>query len=227
MKTPEDGFKNMLDQYLRIPDSDWKLFTDKLSSKKLKKGDIFLKEGKIARELAFVMQGTLRLCTSHYDEREGKIKERTIYFANNNRNVVISSFESLLYERPSKNIVEALEDSLILVINYDDLRELYNKSHPICRLSLLINEIYVARGINQVRDDKINSPYERFCTFKKEQSEVFDNPNIKASYKYEYINISRALWYKFRNERNGDCENDGNNDTDVPPFCPERITPYK
>jgi CRP-like cAMP-binding protein len=85
--------------------------------KHYKKGDFFLEEGRICKHVGFVAKGLMRFYINHDGE------EKTYGFSKEND--YVCNYESFLPQKPSTKIIQALEDSLLFVISYDDLQILY------------------------------------------------------------------------------------------------------
>jgi CRP-like cAMP-binding protein len=85
----------------------------------LKKGDKFVEEGKLIRYMGFIVQGFLR----SYMFYEGK--EITTCLCNEDN--IASSSRSLFSQTPSNTTIEAVEESILLIISQTDLVNLYKK----------------------------------------------------------------------------------------------------
>ncbi len=101
------------------------LFADKLIYRKLKRKDLLLKESQVSDGITFVVTGSFRLFkkTDH--------GELTIKFFT--ENTWMADLESLLTQSPSKNYIEAIEDSEIAFIPLKDIHRLMDL-HPCFRM---------------------------------------------------------------------------------------------
>lgn len=90
---------------------------------KYTKGDIVLSEGKVCRHMYFVERGMVR---QYYYKNN---RDLTEHFSYEGRIVVC--IESFLKQEPSRLMVEALENSHLYGIPYDDLHELADKNKEI------------------------------------------------------------------------------------------------
>jgi CRP-like cAMP-binding protein len=82
-----------------------------------KKGDFFLAEGQICKQVGFVAKGLMRYYINHDGE------EKTYAFSQENN--YVCNYESFLPQSPSSKIIQALEDCNVLVISHADLQVLY------------------------------------------------------------------------------------------------------
>jgi len=103
-----------------IPEDQWVAAKPLISSQVLEKGEFFLRIGEVSRNFGFVVSGLIR---RYFVDAEGK--EHNNHFAAENK--LIGSYESLMSGRPSQFTVEALEPCRLLVMNFDDLKQLSSK----------------------------------------------------------------------------------------------------
>lgn len=137
MSHPSEPFEKMrqsLNQISPINDKDWQLFSRHLKLKTYKKGDLFVKERQQCNHIGFLNKGIARV----YYVIDGK--EITSYFNAGNRNLFVCSFTSFLSRKPSFENVHFLEDSELLVLDFEQLQDLYNKSPNIQKLGRLMAE---------------------------------------------------------------------------------------
>lgn len=87
------------------------------TEKKLRKKELLLKQGEICRNLAFVSTGILK---SYISDEKGH--ERSNFFAF--QGWWISDFNSFINQEKSALNIDAIEDSEILLISYDDYERL-------------------------------------------------------------------------------------------------------
>lgn len=93
---------------------------------KISKGDVVLSEGLVCRHMYFVERGMVR----QYYYKSGR--DVTEHFSYEGRIVVC--IESFLKQEPSRLIVEALENSSLYGIPYDDLQQLMETNAEIAML---------------------------------------------------------------------------------------------
>jgi len=128
------------------------IFTDKLSLKKIIKKDFLLKQNQICNDITYIITGSFRLYT------ETEHNELTIkFFTENNW---VSDLESLMMKQPSKNYIEAMENSKIATISLEDIHELM-EIHPCFNmLNALIANLTIST--NHIVTLKIKSPDKRY-----------------------------------------------------------------
>ena len=85
----------------------------------IKKGDYYLTEGKVSKSIAFIVSGLFRT----YYLKDGL--EVTTCFCKENS--FTTSYKSLITKQPSDLSIQAIEDAELLVIQFEDLKKLYEK----------------------------------------------------------------------------------------------------
>ena len=89
-------------------------------SKKRQKGEYLCKPGEISTEVGFIVKGVFRVYYLH----EGKESTRFLGC----EHIFISSMPSFTTQKPSIEYVEALEDSELLMLSFQDLQNMYEMS---------------------------------------------------------------------------------------------------
>jgi CRP-like cAMP-binding protein len=131
------------------------LFKEKI----YKKGDFFLADGQICKHVGFIARGLMRYYINHDGE------EKTYAFSQEDQ--YVSNYESFLPQRPSSKIIQALEDSHVFVISYQDLQILYAKVREGERYGRIAVEavfLQMLRDINSFYTETPEVRYEGFLT---------------------------------------------------------------
>lgn len=111
--------KSHLEQIATISDEDWAFFMSKLERRKFAKKEIFLKLHEIENHISFIETGVVRL----FIPKEDPDKEITFGFSFTDQ--FISAYDSFLTQTPSAYQLQALADTTLLSISYDDLQAVY------------------------------------------------------------------------------------------------------
>ena len=129
------------------------LFTNKMIFNNLKKKDFLIKENQVSDGITFILNGSFR-----FFKKENN-RELTInFFVENNW---VADLESLLTQQPSKNYIEAIEDSEIASITLRDIHMLMD-THPCFRMlnallsCLTISTSYIATISSKSPDERYN-----------------------------------------------------------------------
>lgn len=84
------------------------------------KGEYFIQEGQIAKNIAFVLEGMVR----HYYNIDGKEYTRWVSLKNN----FVTALSSFIRQSPSTENLECIEDCKMLYLDYKQFMELKSKS---------------------------------------------------------------------------------------------------
>jgi CRP-like cAMP-binding protein len=108
---------NYLLQFGQLTQQNIAFIESKATEKTLKKDDYFSEAGKIAKEVAFIKQGILRVC--YYNNKGDEI---TRYFIDeHNFAVDLNSFTTKI---PSSEYVQAVTDCQLIVFSTDALKDM-------------------------------------------------------------------------------------------------------
>ncbi len=114
-----EQIKAYLDQLATISSLDWDFFTSKLQQRVIPKKEVFLKLNEVEDHISFIESGVVRL----YIPKDDPDKEITFGFSFKDQ--FISAYDSFLTQKPSAYQLQALTETTILSITYDDLQEVY------------------------------------------------------------------------------------------------------
>jgi len=133
------------------------IVTSLFKEKTYKKGDCFLAEGQICKQVGFVVKGLMRYYINHNGE------EKTYAFSQENN--YVCNYESFLPQSPSSKIIQALEDSDVFVISHNDLQLLYANVREGERFGRIAIEAVFLQLLQDVSSFYTETPelrYERF-----------------------------------------------------------------
>jgi CRP-like cAMP-binding protein len=100
------------------------------------KGELFLAEGQICKQVGFVTKGLLRYYINHDGE------DKTYDFAQENN--FVCNYESFIPRKPSTKNIQALENCQILQISYDDLQLFYQSINHAERFGrIVIEQVFI------------------------------------------------------------------------------------
>ncbi|PTT00600.1 Crp/Fnr family transcriptional regulator, partial [Flavobacterium sp. HMWF030] len=103
--------------YAPISPASWQLIENIIEVQSIKKGEILLQNGQIAKEIHFIVRGAMR---AFITDAAGNIYNKNIFLDGD----FAGSTVSLIQQTPSEFSIEALEDSILININYKKYREL-------------------------------------------------------------------------------------------------------
>lgn len=115
-----DKFKQFLKSISPITDQEFADSIAYFTAMNVEKNDFFVKPGKVCKHIGFIVKGTMR--TYYLND---KAEETTSCFCTENS--LTTAYKSFILQQPSELILQALEDTQLLVIDYDNLQKLYAK----------------------------------------------------------------------------------------------------
>ncbi|HEY0271860.1 MAG TPA: Crp/Fnr family transcriptional regulator [Chitinophaga sp.] len=142
---------------IRLSPAEADLVRELFVPQQLAAGEYFLQEGKVCRDIAFVEKGLLR----YFVNNDGI--EQTFYFSKENE--FACSYPSFLPQAPSTRNIQALEDTQLYVVSYDNMQRFYREVREGERFGrLAIEQVFVGASI-QMDSLYIDTPEQRYLQF--------------------------------------------------------------
>lgn len=113
--------KQTIESYYPLSENSWQLIENITEFQTLKKGETLLQNGEIAKNLHFIVKGILR---AFITDQEGNFYNKNLFL----ENYFAGSKVSLMLQSPSNFTIEALEDSIIINLNYKKYMSLINEN---------------------------------------------------------------------------------------------------
>ena len=146
-----------LKEQINISDTEWDAFNAILGKKEFKAKTAIIKEGAVAKKLYFIESGLLRT----YYLLDGK--EISTYFACGDQ--FMSVFSSFIGQSPSFETLEALEDTRVYQLSYDDLSRLYQEHSVFEKLGRVLAEKTYLCTINRTLTLQTKTAKEKYLDF--------------------------------------------------------------
>jgi CRP-like cAMP-binding protein len=145
----------------------------------------------VCKQIAFIVKGTLR--TYYIND---KAEETTSCFCTENS--LTTSYKSFILQQPSALSIQALEDTELLVIDYEHLQELYSKSivwqnigRAVAEREYIVMEQYASILNNETAKEK-------YLRLLKEQPNVLQKASIEDI--ASYLGVTRRTLTRIRKE---------------------------
>jgi CRP-like cAMP-binding protein len=182
--------RRQIERFVSLTDDEWNLLVPYLREEQLKKNDFFITEGKKEKNIAFVIEGSLR----QFYTKDGEEKTTYFYFENH----LMSSYISCITGQPSQLTIEALTNCHLLIFTYETLQLLYKKSQQWERFGRLLAE-YLAIGLEErMVGLLILSPEERYSQLlKSNKQKILER--IPQHYIANYLGITPVSLSRIRN----------------------------
>lgn len=144
-----------------LQDECWENIKQLIRVKKYNKLSYFAEEGDSPTDIAFICEGTFR---AFYRTPDGIEYNKTFFSPNS----FILALTSIVSKKPNQINIQALENSTVLQLNYNNLTDLYNKYHSLERMARKIIEYeWTRKEIREIRL-VLNNATERYEIFKQE-----------------------------------------------------------
>lgn len=170
---------NRIKQYIELSKKDIAVIETLFEKRTLIKGEMFLQEGKICRDLGFINKGLV----CYYVTSDGT--EVVHAFAMENE--FICNYDSLINKTVSYKNIIALEPTELLCISSNKLQQLYNTISNGERFGRLHMEDVYTDAIKHIISFYTDSPQQRYGEFVRNRKELFQR--VPQYYVASYIGI--------------------------------------
>ncbi len=182
-------FKKVLNSYCDIPEEELVRIENFFYPYELKKGELFVRSGYMTHSISFIVAGLLRY---FYTDKNGV--EYTKAFAAEDDFAV--SYGSMLLKQPSAFSIEALEDTVMLRINYSDWEKLLDNTlcwNVVARK--VMEKVYI---LKQIRESELllEDAQSRYLHFLEQYPSL--HKRLKQHYIASYLGISPVSLSRIR-----------------------------
>lgn len=118
------NLKLVFESYSPISEKSWEFIEEIAEFQTLKKGQTLLQNGEIAKNLHFIAKGILR---AYITDQQGNFYNKNLFF----ENAFAGSKVSLMLQTPSNFTIEALEDCIVINIDYKKYMKLINENEDL------------------------------------------------------------------------------------------------
>jgi len=173
-----------------MEEQEWEAFAAKLIRKEVGKKEKLLEVGDIENYLSFIQQGVVRFYIPK-DEKE-------YTFAFSFEEEFVSAYDSFLMQKPCKYIVEALTDTVLWRISYDDLQLIYKQTSIGNQIGRLASEILYLENIEREISLLTLTAKERYLRLFTDQKRLLQQ--IPLKYIASYIGITPQALSRIRRQ---------------------------
>lgn len=115
-----EQIRHYFEKTVKLTDSDWQIFSSKLTKREFPKKYLLLKAGQVENHLSFIETGIARF----YMPKE----ENDLTFAFAFHHNFMSGYDSFLTQTPSVYCIEALTKMSVWQLTYEGLHEIYEET---------------------------------------------------------------------------------------------------
>lgn len=157
--------KQYLDTISPLENETWESVKQLFIETKLNKGDYFIEEGPIAKQIGFLFEGVVR---AFYRSNEGNEYNKTFFTAP----CMIGGYSSLITAKPNLINQQALTDCKLWVADYKPLCNFYNTHPDLERIARKLAEFYFVDKEKREIEIVLLDADKRYRIFKEEHPEL-------------------------------------------------------
>jgi CRP-like cAMP-binding protein len=186
-----DTFSLFLNSIATIPQAELEEGLSFFSFIKLRKGEFFVEQGKVCQQIAYIEKGAMRVYYLNH-----KAEEITSCFCTENS--LTTSYKSFILREPSVLNIQAIEETQLIVIGFDDLQKLYARSSAWQTIGRSITEQEYLAMEKYASVLNCESAKEKYLRLLKEQPGVI----LKAKVEHiaSYLGVTRRTLSRIRKE---------------------------
>ena len=175
-----DQLKTYCKSKVPLTDNELNLIDTYFETKNLKKKEFLLQDGKICNFIGFIAEGTIR----HFHIKDGIEKTCDISF----ESAWVTDFQSFTHNTYCIMNLQAMEDTTMLIIQKENLYNLYNECHKYETFGRLMAEEVAHRATEIAMSLSSDKPEERFQNLLKKQPDLFQR--VPQKYIANFLGIS-------------------------------------
>jgi len=184
------SFHEFVNRFIKTDDNLFNTIINKFEFKKIARKELLLENGRTANKIFFLSEGFVRF---FHIKKDGTEVTSDFYFAPG----FITSFTSLIEQKPSNVNIQSMVKMDVLFIKYKDLMDLYNREHMVERLGRLIAEQVFITSEKHLLSFLNDLPQDRYLWLMKEYPEYVKN--IPLHYLASYLGITAESLSRIRN----------------------------
>jgi CRP-like cAMP-binding protein len=191
-------FLEFLRKFSNITDDEFtRCLVPIIKVRKFAKKEQLTKAGEIENYFNFVIRGLVR---KYYRKGANEINTQIA-----TENHIVLCQESFHSRTPSEYYMEAIEPSVVVSIQYDDLEKLYRSSKKMEHIArLVITHTMIIKDRWQMQLIKM-TPRERFLNFVMKNAELLQR--VPQKYLASYLNIKPETFSRFKHLLRGHIKN--------------------
>jgi len=185
-------YQGLIKKYPQVTVEEWQLLDNISTVKHIRKGENFLRYGRVARYSAFVLSGQFKFTLLDEEGNERIVK---FSFADD----FLANCESYNKKAPSNISITAMEDSVVLRINIKKLQPLYDLHMNLLHVNLQLYQELLEQQSEHQYILSLKSPLQRYRFLVEHRPAIIQKISLTNIARYLYISreaLSRAriLW---------------------------------
>ena len=188
-------YQRLIKKYPHVSAAEWQLLDELATVRHIRKGEHFLRVGKIARYAAFVLSGQFKYSFTGDDGNEKILK---FGFTDD----FLTNCLSFNNNTPSYLNITALEDAVILRFNINKVRPLYDLHCSILHVNIQVYQTIMEEQAEHQYILSLKSPLERYRFLLRHRPSIIQKISLTNIAKYLYTSreaLSRARMMAMKN----------------------------
>lgn len=187
-------FRISIEKTVSLNDEEWKAIADKIHVRYFSKNEILVSQEETENYLSFVAEGVLR----GFFPKDGD--EHTIAFTY--RGHYCASLGSFISRKPSRYVIQALSDVVLLSVVYNDMQNLYNRYKSIERWGRIAAE-EVLTGFEWRQAELMSfTAEERYRVFVQRSAHLLQQ--VPQKHIASYLDMTPETFSRLRKRRDDD-----------------------
>jgi CRP-like cAMP-binding protein len=181
-------YQRLIKKYPQVSVSEWQLLDELALVRHIRKGEQFLRVGKVARYAAFVLSGQFKYSFTGDDGSEKILK---FGFTDD----FLTNCQSFNNNKPSYLHITALEDSVILRFNINKVRPLYDLHSSILHVNIQVYQSIMEEQEEHQYILSLKSPLERYRFLLRHRPTIIQKISLTNIARYLFTSreaLSRA-----------------------------------
>ena len=172
-----------------LTETDLSQFASRLTSKELKKRDIFLQAGKVQNAIGFITKGLIR---SFFIDQEGN--DITVGFYSEGD--YATHYPSFIMQKPSCYSIQCLEPTSMVCLSFKEMQLSYQQSVGFEKYGRLIAEKILNRQQARIESFIFQTAEERYLDFIEHHPTLYNR--VSLSLLCSYLGIERQTLTRIR-----------------------------
>jgi len=181
-----------INRFIQLPKEDENALLSIITIKKIKKRKFIIKPGYVCRSRSYILEGAFRV---FYIDDLGK--EHTVSIGV--EDWFVTDFYSYINQTPAENYAEAIEDSTILQMQYEDIETLCGQSHALSEYFRLTTEKAFAYSRKRVISNISKTAEERYDEYAIKYPNIINR--VPQYVLASYLGMSQEFLSKIRKQK--------------------------
>lgn len=164
-----------------VPAAEIDCITARFHQKRYRRGDILLSAGQVPQDIFFVLDGVLH---QYYIEENGAEHSCNFTFGQE----WVTDLEAFQKRIESPSTIQAMSDTAVLTITYDDFTALLTESPAVSEYFQILVARIAEQGIKRTKALLSFSPEKRFLDLSREQPELLQR--VPQRYVAQYLGMT-------------------------------------